>query len=424
MFNKLYKFSLSVLVLTTVFSCVKDEDAVIGENLIDSEAFTNSYVDTFQINTSFKVLDSIKTTGISAAIIGKINDPVFGETKASLFTEFLPTKTKLNLSGSTFDSMFIELPYLDSYGDLSSGQEIKVYRVTEKIDTVKKYNFETYTYSDEIGTLSFTPVVKEVKDDKTTLKTLKIPINSAFGQEILDANTSVLDNADSFKEHFKGLALVSTSNPGTAKGNLLSFNYAKIKCWLYFKNSDNKSDSIDFITDSDALKLNHFTHDYQNSAIKDELDKKNTTNLYIQGMSGIETVLSIDNIDEIKEKLGEGAVINKANIQLFLDTDTLTDFPRHGGLAASHLTVEDDEDKYTSVIDLNGNLAQFNTEHLVYNVNVTRYLQDAIKTGEAKDIYLRVSPLSSIRRTILEGGTAGSGDKKMKLQILYSTKEN
>ena len=145
---------LPLFLLLVVFSC-KKESTNIGLDLIGEESLANA-INVEYRNLSFRTVadDTFVVNGLSSSLLGIINDPVFGESKASLVVQPQLTETGINLAGNTIDSTQLNLVFdlyqaVDEgaritnyelrYGDLQSEITIDVYRLDE--DLTSKSSF-------------------------------------------------------------------------------------------------------------------------------------------------------------------------------------------------------------------------------------------------------------------------------------------
>ena len=124
-------------------SCKKTPDT-IGNDLIDDNNYINVfYTDTVQVY-SHSYFDSIGTKNVRYALLGSINDPVFGLTEAGFYTQFRFSAAGQNFgTAPVFDSLVLQLTLADAYGDTTTWQTVHVYELTDTISTSESY----YSYS-------------------------------------------------------------------------------------------------------------------------------------------------------------------------------------------------------------------------------------------------------------------------------------
>lgn len=186
------------------------------------------YTDTFTINRSTILFDSVRTNKAASLLVGRYTDPVFGRISASAFTQIslgsqfiVQDSLKVDIPAEkiVYDSTFLYLQYtyLPSYGgDTLQSHEVAVHRLTEDLTRTKNYNYNSSVgYSAQpIGKLSFLP-------KPNTNSYVKIPISDTFGKELLTYANKDAGKADSlFQLTMKGIALV----PGATNPSVLAFN--------------------------------------------------------------------------------------------------------------------------------------------------------------------------------------------------------
>ncbi len=181
-------------------------------------------------------------------VLGYIgNDPYFGTSKATIFTELKPPIFPFYLPGKTtdrtLDSIVLVLSYKQTYGDalLQQSVEVREINVTgpkgfiPDSSTCTVYPVKPLV----LGSLLYTParLTDSVKGFRSNTKNvLRIKLSAAFGQKFLSPDSSVTSAfySDSlFRDFFKGFAIL----PG-ATGNALSyFNLSdtNTRLALYYK---------------------------------------------------------------------------------------------------------------------------------------------------------------------------------------------
>ncbi|MCT4664183.1 MAG: DUF4270 domain-containing protein [Flavobacteriales bacterium] len=415
---RITSFLIALLTISLIQSCTKEED-LVGDDLVDGSFFGSTSVDTLSIATSFDLVDSASTVNRKICILGAINDPVFGKTNSNLYTQLALSESKIDFGNATFDSLVLELPYLSHYGSQDAQQNFKVYRVSEKIDTTKKYSNENYLTSTELANISFKPQTTYQDGDQAKNNKLRIRLDNALGEEILkEKPDGALKDDASFYEFLKGIAIKSENNLSSGQGGLFQFDYKKIKMKLFFTESSNKKDSIDFVTSNGTNHLLEYQHDYQNSSIANKISKTNTPNLYIQGMAGIQTVLELPHFKNFADSLTNKTVINRALMEIHVKPDTNNGLVNHTELQFLLRENENETEIYT--VPLDGQKVSYDSKKGIYSIPLTRTIQQWLQKGKAEKVYLRTHSVTSIRRTILEGVTSTEEEKRVKLIIMYS----
>ncbi|MBL4655505.1 MAG: DUF4270 family protein, partial [Bacteroidia bacterium] len=205
-------FSYALIVFLS--SC--DKEDIVGSEVHPSSVNLDLKIDTTIRVDAFTIReDSLRTDELSRNLIGSYNDPVFGQSVASIYTQFRLTSSNLTFGDNpTLDSIVLVLDYSGFYGDASAAMNIEVYEVTEDF-----YKDSTY-YSNkklsydvtEDGKKTFIPnqLDEEKVDGNNTEKHLRIRLNNSLGQKLLDelGSNNLADN-EAFSEFFKGLHIIS-----------------------------------------------------------------------------------------------------------------------------------------------------------------------------------------------------------------------
>src|SRR6185312_4701501 len=269
-FSAKYIVVVVLLGLLSFFtSCQKDSG--VGSNILPANDILGAYVsDTTTILSSIKLKDSILSNSTSLYLLGSYNDPVFGTTKASVYTQVLPPGFSASYSfgpGCVLDSVVLVLPYnvygTNVYGSLSP----------------QTFVVDSFFYDTAEGKVGFT-------------SQLRIKLNNSYGQLLLNQNTGLFSY-----NTLKGLYITPMDGvqlPG--QGGILYLDPYLPGTGLdfYYKVGGKRQFVQVFQLGSSAASFVHFDHDYSTTAFyagnKDSVLSPNVT--YIQGMAGVKTQLS------------------------------------------------------------------------------------------------------------------------------------
>ncbi|MDQ6755440.1 MAG: DUF4270 domain-containing protein, partial [Bacteroidota bacterium] len=130
------------------------------------------------------------------------NDPLFGKTTATIYTELKPNIFPFYFSGKpnerTLDSIVLVLSYRRTYGDSTLQQSVIVHKLLSpfKPDSsiCSSYSFEAAV----LGTANYKPqnfktdTVKAIGD--TSINQLRIKLSTSFGQSLLAKDTIITDS--------------------------------------------------------------------------------------------------------------------------------------------------------------------------------------------------------------------------------------
>ncbi len=243
--------------------CTKIDTTTLGSGLIPAVDNVNTFDTLLNIipNNIDSVLLGKGCTTIYPTdehVLGYIgNDPYFGTTKATLYTEVKPPVFPFYLPGKpadrTLDSIVLVLSYRRTYGDASIQQSVEVHELNPTgaagfvpdSNTCTVYPFKPLI----LGSAFYTParLVDSVKGFKdTTNNVLRIRLSAALGQKFLTPDSSVTSAfySDSLaRDFFKGFAII----PG-ATGNALNYfslsdNNTRLAVYYKVKNASGKNDT-------------------------------------------------------------------------------------------------------------------------------------------------------------------------------------
>ncbi|TAH21687.1 MAG: DUF4270 family protein [Cytophagales bacterium] len=197
-----------LLLAASLFFFACDDATKLGLDIQRTDQRLNTlYTDTFTVESSVKILDTINTTASNTSargLIGKMTDSKFGTAEAMAFGSFLlPTDGISFLDDQKrppiYDSLDVLLDITYAYGDTSQAVKLNVHRLKEPILS-NKYNYYN-TDKLPIGELVGTASVK-VKAGTA----IRIRLSDQLGREIIDRNgADDLKIQANFDQFFKGL---------------------------------------------------------------------------------------------------------------------------------------------------------------------------------------------------------------------------
>jgi hypothetical protein len=263
---------LAMLAVALFFFSCEDPSSIGIEN--PSPKFNLHYVD-IPLSSSVILMDTLRTGNIAADLsrfmVGKYEDPEFGNVEAGFFTEYLPAGLSELTSSPVFnDTIILELSFdYYSYGaTVASEQTISVYKLNEDINgsTIDKPIESSVGYwrKNSNSQVSYDPVpiatksfmvdpaafTDSLKENDQTPMTLEIPLPVEFGRQLFDEIVkykAVTDNKDTkenekilaenafavnFRDLFKGLAVKAD-----VADKIVRFNPAQSLIKLYYGNS-------------------------------------------------------------------------------------------------------------------------------------------------------------------------------------------
>lgn len=399
--------------------------------------------------------DSLRTNDSASSTIGLgniSNDPFFGSIKSGLFFQVAPPAANFAFPVNLLlDSASISLPFDNmSYGDTSNAANnylyLKVYQMTQPLEKESiYYTFQNFTYNpNPVGGGAIT--LKSLTDSfaipgDTLNGQIRIKLNNAFAQTIIDADSSNFISHAAFMSFLNGLYIVPADT--TAAQNRISFFHlagatataAARLDFFYHLNGDTVAKLISFPFNAlSTAFVNKITKNYAGKPADDFIQHtQNRDSIVVQGYPGLYTEITLRNLDTIPS-----AVINKAQLiitSLAVGGDALYGPPLRlflerlddNGIAGPIADVQgssgtpssggiDFMDGLPKEVMINGVL------HYRYALNFPRELQNALKAGKT-ELTLRISSGTTYPgafRLVADGLHGNAPDTKLKASIIYT----
>lgn len=426
------------LLSLSVFSCTK-ETSPIGLGLLEpAELLSMGYTDTVQITAYTIPDDSIYTRNItvnSVAYIqlGSMYDPLFGKTTSDFYSQLNLTSTRTRFGAyPTFDSAYLYLPYFNSYGDTLSNMTYRVYNLTESVDSVHSYSYNTLSYDpDPIGEITFLPKPHDSAfyNGVKQAPVLRIPINSRFGNKVLSiTDTTTLNTNADFVKTFKGICIIAEPQNTVGKGSIITYampgNYFKLE--MYYHNVGDTVKIYDFAIGTTTPRFQHYNHNgYAEAipAIRQQLAGNISLGqqfIFAQGLGGMKIKLQFPNLNKWFDT--EKIIVNDA--QLVLGNASVSDVFGNPSYLSLRGVGENGTTSPYSIVDENESASYFdgtyNASANSYRFRLTRYIQQVL-TGKIRNNGLHlVIPTSNVvgSRLVLNGTSSPQSD--LKLYIRYT----
>ncbi|MFY0643876.1 MAG: DUF4270 family protein [Bacteroidia bacterium] len=335
---------LPLFVLLGIFSC-KKESSDIGVNLRpDGGAINAVQVSITDIVARTVQEDSLRTDSLDANVLGSLNDPIFGETGATLICQPLLPAFQYDFSGAVLDSIVLQLKYQQTqsvsgvdqtlvYGDLDDEITLDIYKIDEDLDAeTRYYSNGNITLGSKIGTyvgkFMFYDSVQQISDGDTFMgaPVLRIRLDDAFGNEILSQPSLTFDSQDDFLNYLKGIALVPRMNHASGDGVMVALDVNSPSSNMVVYYNGNESKDFEFSTSSERINLYNISS--PGVDLTDQFNGNghyNTT--YAQAMGAAKVKIDIPGLDSIIEK-GIPVAINEAKLTFKVKSGTITsDYP-------------------------------------------------------------------------------------------------
>ena len=330
--NKRIKGLLPLFFLLALGAC-KKESTDIGLGLVGDDVLENAEKNIFTQAVCRTVADdSIRTDVLSSGLFGIVNDPILGESKASLIIEPRVAETGSGSVGKVADSTKLILkfdidqvvsgsPYRLLLGEADAEITFDIYKMGEDIPD-STYNSYRPLLGDKIGeyTGGFDFSNKEVVIDEDTFTVtpeLILTLDNQLGVDIL--GLSMIDNTE-LKKVLKGIVLVPREVV-SGTGLITAFE-TKISASRLVVFHDTTELAIPL--GADSKRVNYF-ETTPSAAVDAQLTGSghfNTT--YVQSLSGTKVKVEFPELNDFI-KMGERVVINEAYISFLLEDGSVVE---------------------------------------------------------------------------------------------------
>lgn len=387
-YSKLLKYCFLLIITHVMVSCSESpSEFSIGENFVESTTDI-TLIDTFAVDISTVILDTIKGNASGTSFIGTFKDEYIGKVSSSSYFQLgVPTNIGSIQSDERYDSLTLILNYNGySYGDTTQLQSLLVYQLDENIvvdnnsiiTTQTKFNYK----STPIGLLNYTP------NPNGSVDTLSIKIDDNFGYELIEKiknGSEVFESSTNFNNYFKGLIIKPNE---LQTGAIVGFNSeeSSIRLVLHttLENITSENYSYEFSLYNYGMQFNNIEFDLSTTELnklisqKEELSSNQLGGLaLLQGGLGLALKIKFPTISELL--LFDRGTIMKASFSLSLlknsfDKDKLPTYlsvyaidrfnrisDNSSGVTFTSLTIDEDYD-----------------EELNYNFDMTNYLVDEL----------------------------------------------
>lgn len=353
--------SIPLLFLTFLLGCER-EDTDIGVGLRPDGGNINSevtYIDSIICRSISE--DSLRTDSLNTNLLGAMNDPSFGTSRASLIMQPLLSEFGLDFSGKTIDSVTLTLKFdrsqilggvenLTSYGNLESEFRFDVYKLNEDLSNSTRYYSDFRPeLGDKIGTYSgplnfFDSSWQVLNGDSSFVSPqLRFRLNNAFGEEFLTQPSSVFSGQEEFKDYLKGIVLVpDASSLAPGQGAIVGIDLFSSRSRLTFFYEDDILD-VSVGTESERINfyeiIDHVADIEQQKNLQQDYDKG-----YVQALGGVKLKVDLPKLNDFIEQ-GERVVINEARLSVNIDASTVSEDYR---APARLLLLQPDEENGTN----------------------------------------------------------------------------
>jgi hypothetical protein len=299
--------SFFVFGIILIGSCTKTNEFTIGKDFVESQTRLQ-VIDTFRVDLSTVLLDSVVTSSKNIAYVGQYEDNIFGSINCnSYFDLAYESFSELDVK-AVYDSSAFILYYTDyNYGDTTAMMSISIHRLTEKIvpyDKTYLFNTSSFHYeSQATGTVSFYP------EPHSSDTAVSIPVNS-LGEELFNLirdKDEKVSTQEWFTDYLKGFVLTSgTTNNKALLGFKASSESLVMKIYYHLDKEESEKQEITIKMGEATHQFNNVKYDLTNTSLynikmeKNEVPSTETGNkVFMQGMIGLIPKLRFSSLQDI-----------------------------------------------------------------------------------------------------------------------------
>ena len=418
---------IATLAVAILFTSCKKEWNELGSQLVVSDDLELFSFDEQEIKMSVVEEDSLRSLNSSTSYIGYLSDPYFGNTSASLYTEFRIPSTDVDFGVSAqADSIVLSLDIVGYYGDTLSPLTISVREMLETIESTTTDTLGVETVVNIYSSDDFDVDLQLLNNAQQELlpiasSKLNITLSNAFAQQFLDADPANYADNEAFQSFFNGLYIAA--DQGLENGLLLELDLLNesSKLTLYYHNEISDSLSYDFQINSSADRMTRWSHDYSATEIESALNMEFVTQGYVQGGVGLRTYVELPDLNSLKDS---NYVFHSAELiipYISNELDSIFYGPSKLGLAAvnsdGNLEVLTEDQNIQGSTYFDGNRDE-TTE--TYTFNIARYIHKVVQEGYTNRLALYVpTSVSQPQRLIINNNAEDGTGLQLKLLVSH-----
>ncbi len=426
------------MMLLVLASCKK-----MPQHIGDSLQPNNSYIHVAfsgdqSIISDVSRVDSLSTKSASLSLVGDLNDPHFGNSNLSFYSQIGLTSNSLQWGeGATTDSIVLQILYGGYYGDTLTPLTIKVHEVTESMsgDSMTYYSNTSFEVGDELANHTFYPRPRtktKLGNDTIGVQVIRIPIDNALGEKFINNQAAGFTSNNAFMDYFNGIRI--SCEPSLGTGSICYFNLLNTNSFLrvYYHN-DYDTTYYDFNVSDKYVRFNHFEHDYSSAQAPIIFnDTASNEYLYVQSSAGVRSRIQFPELAQWAEDMNTNVLINEAKLTLTGANGLINGVNNDTAIFTQPIqlvVVKAKEDGSYSLLpdqlvgtNYFGGYYDATTDQVWFRIS--EYVQDLILAGpNAEDYGLYIYTYSgafNAKRWIFHGPDSPDTANRIKLDIIYS----
>ena len=393
----------SFLFLVAVLSLAgcRKPDSDLGLGLQPEGELLDLRTDTLSFSVEMVPVDSLRTDERSRLLLGNTLDPVSGLTSAFFSTELRLSQTSIDFgTDPVCDSVIFTLRFNGPAYGLNLDQYLRVEQLADTLSIDSAYYARDLPATVPVNLaipegqpVQMHPSQSGIIGSETLSARVHIPLDPAFGQSLIDSDSSVYATNEAWRAHFKGLQVRSQSGGGGIV--CLEPNAGISYMTLHYHNTE-ETTSYNFIINSNAARGSHFQHSWppEFGRLNDSLATDMAERVALVGAAGSYLRLDLSGLDSLNA--ADGTVINRAEIVLPVE-DLPSKLPRPATLTAFMKGVngglELTPEAGSPGVTYGGT---FDPDRNAYVLNLPVYAQQRLNGEETRPYVYLYSELSSV----------------------------
>lgn len=309
----------------------KRPDTEIGLGYAQDDLLTLYQSDSIPLGMFTVREDSLQTSHLSTAVLGRMEHPAFGIHQAGFATQLRLSAPDYDFGQNpVIDSIYLSLKYTgDAYGQLSP----QYFQVTELMDSL---SLDSNYYSNSVfqihpesledplfQPIALHPTTPLYFGNDTVSPEVRIYLKDEFGQRLLDAGNDVFESNQSWLSYMPGLQIMPA--PGGESGGAVGIDISSgsSRMRLHYRNDLDSNLLFEFTISSLCARNNFFQHQwYPPFQALDEPVITSVPGHEVAGVfsgAGLKTRIQFPNLSEWEASLDDDRAVHKAELWLPVD---------------------------------------------------------------------------------------------------------
>lgn len=392
------KYIFVLLAGLLIISCKKQNSTMGTEVQPESDGLLAEQSDTATIQIHTIKHPKTRSYQDQYKYLGSNQDPVFGRTNASIFTNFSLPNGISNISfgeDAVLDSAELILTFTQSFvGDSTTPLQYQVHQLTQSLDKNAAYYLDTtLTYN-----ASMLSNVSRRITKTSGFYTVRLPIESSYAAAVLNNPQYLVDNTtlhSTYKGFFITTRNTNNLNPTSNQGALMKMDLdnAVSGFYVYYHNGSSsasktpKQYKFQFSGDN-ASRFNNIEFNYLSGGNTTFIQQitgdsaKGKQNIFLKGVGGTKAVLRLPHLKNYSDSCP--IAVNRAELVLkvdptFANTIGTYDAPPQISLVAMDAAGKEiyvkDQFYSSDLLKFGGTYDATNKQ---YVFNISRHVQDIV----------------------------------------------